>query len=148
VDRGQQIRYAGEGEIGPKGGPPGDLYIVLDVADHPVFTRDGVDIYCELQLNIAQATLGDEVTIPTLDGKTQLRIPPGTQHGKSFRFRGLGVPQLRSSHRGNFFVVANIVIPTKLTSHQRELFEELSRELGQQNEEDKGFFGKIKEKLG
>jgi molecular chaperone DnaJ len=148
VDRGQQIRYAGEGEIGPKGGPPGDLYIVLDVAEHPIFSRDGVDIYYELPLNVAQAALGDELTIPTLDGKTQLRVPAGTQHGKSFRFRGLGVPQLRSNQRGNFYVVAKIVVPQKLTARQHELFQEIAREFGQETDDDKGFFEKIKEKLG
>lgn len=148
VDRGQQIRLAGEGEIGPKGGPPGDLYIVLDVQDHPHFTRDGYDIYYELPLNVAQAALGDEVVVPTLDSETELRIPAGTQHGRSFRLRGMGVPHLRSSERGNMFVVARVTTPTKLTSRQRELFEELAREFEGQPDEDKGFFEKVKEKFG
>jgi molecular chaperone DnaJ len=148
VDSGQQIRLVGEGELGAKGGPPGDLYIVLDVAEHPVFKRDGVDIYYDLPLNIAQAALGDDVTVPTLDGETQVHVPAGTQHGRSFPLRGKGVPHLRSSGRGTMHVVARVVTPTKLTARQRELFEQLGRELGGQPESDKGFFDRVKEKFG
>ena len=84
----------------------------------------------------------------TLDSETELRIPAGTQHGRSFRLRGMGVPHLRSSERGNMFVVARVTTPTKLTSRQRELFEELAREFEGQPDEDKGFFEKVKEKFG
>lgn len=148
VDTGQQIRLTGEGEIGPKGGPPGDLYIVLDVAEHALFKRDGYDIYYELPLNFAQAALGTDVSIPTLDGPLDLHIPPGTQHGKSFPQRGKGVPHLRSSQRGTMYVVTRVVTPSKLTARQRELFEALGRELGDGAEEDKGFFDKVKEAFG
>jgi len=150
VDRGQQIRLAGEGEIGPKGGPPGDLYIVLDVQEHPFFRRDGVDIYYDLSLNVAQAALGDDVGVPTLDGTADLHIPPGTQHGRSFRLRGKGVPHLRSSERGSMFVVARLTVPTKLNARQRELFEHLGKELekGGGEEHDRGFFDKVKEAFG
>jgi molecular chaperone DnaJ len=148
VDRGQQIRYAGEGEIGPKGGPPGDLYLVLDVAEHSTFIREGNDVYYHLPLNVAQAALGDEVSVQTLDGTVELKIPPGTQHGKNFRFRGQGVPQLRGSQRGNFYVVASVVVPPKLNARQRELFEQLADELAGSANEDKGFFGKVKEAFG
>jgi molecular chaperone DnaJ len=148
VDRGQQIRLAGEGEIGPKGGPPGDLYIVLDVEEHPLFTRDGYDIYYDLPLNVAQASLGDDVTVPTLEGDVELRVPQGTQNGRAFRLRGKGVPHLRSHERGDMHVVARVVTPTKLTARQRELFEELARELDQHSREGKGFFDKVKEKFG
>jgi molecular chaperone DnaJ len=147
VDRGQQIRLTGEGEMGPKAGPPGDLYVVLDVKEHAVFKRDGYDIYLELPLTVAQAALGDDVSIPTLEGESELHIPPGTQHGRSFRIRGKGVPHLRSSDRGSMFVVSRIVVPTKLTSRQRELFEQLSEEFSPE-EADKGFFGKVKEAFG
>jgi len=147
IDRGQQIRLTGEGEIGPKSGPPGDLYVVVDVQEHPQFTRDGIDILYELPLNVAQAALGDELTIPTLDGDVDLKVPAGTQHGQSFRLRNKGVPRLRSSERGSMYVIARVVTPSKLSHRQRELFEELSRELGAA-EEDKGFFDRIKEKLG
>jgi molecular chaperone DnaJ len=148
VDRGQQIRLTGEGEPGPKGGPPGDLYVVLDVEEHPLFTREGYDLYYELPLNVAQAALGDEVTIPTLDGDSELHIPPGTQHGRSFRLRGKGVPHLRSSERGHMYVVARVVIPGKLSGRQRELFEELAEELDAERDHDKGFFDKVKEAFG
>ncbi|GAC1445422.1 MAG: molecular chaperone DnaJ [Chloroflexota bacterium] len=148
VDRGQQIRLAGEGEMGPKGGPPGDLYVVLDAQEHSTFKREGYDIYLELSLNVAQATLGDDVTIPTLDGEERLHIPPGTQYGKSFLLRGKGVPHLRSNQRGNMYAVAKVETPNKLTGRQRELFEELAHELGSNSEDDKGFFDKVKEAFG
>ncbi|HLJ67998.1 MAG TPA: molecular chaperone DnaJ [Chloroflexota bacterium] len=147
VDRGQQIRLAGEGEIGPKGGPPGDLYVVLDVEEHETFKRDGYDIYYELPLTVAQAALGDDVAIPTLDGEKELHVPAGTQSGRTFRLRGQGVPHLRSPERGSMFVVARVAIPTKLTARQRELFEELAKELGDAPH-DKGFFDKVKEAFG
>jgi molecular chaperone DnaJ len=148
VDRGQQIRLAGEGEIGPKKGPPGDLYIVLDVRDSALFTRDGYDIYYELPLNVATAALGADLTIPTLDGETALHIPGGTQNGKQFSLRGKGVPHLRSNARGTMYVVAKVQTPTKLTARQRELLEELGQELEQPQDDDKGFFGKVKEAFG
>jgi molecular chaperone DnaJ len=148
VPNGQQIRLVGEGELGAKGGPPGDLYIVLDVADHPLFKREGDDIYYDLPLNVAQAALGTDVTVPTLDGETELHVPPGTQHGRSFPLRGQGVPHLRSGGRGTMHVVARVVTPTKLTARQRELFEQLAGELGDRPESDKGFFDRVKEKFG
>lgn len=146
VDRGQQIRLTGEGEAGPKGGPSGDLYVVLDVADSEVFTRDGYDIYYEIPINVAQAALGDDVIVPTLEGDEELKIPAGTQHGRTFRFRGKGIPHLRSTHRGDMYVVAKVEVPSKLSKRQRELFKELSREL--HGEEDEGFFDKVKEAFG
>ena len=148
VDRGQQIRLAGEGESGPKGGPPGDLYVVLEVQEHPLFKRDGYDISYELPLNVAQAALGDEVSVPTLEGETELKVPAGTQHGRSFSLRGKGVPHLRSSARGNMYVVARVVTPTKMTARQRELLEELGREFEKDSGEDRGFFDKVKEAFG
>jgi molecular chaperone DnaJ len=153
VDRGQQIRLVGEGEIGPKGGPAGDLYVMLNVLPHESFKREGYDIYYELPISVAQAALGDTVTIPTLDGTHELRIPPGTQHGTSIRLRGKGVPYLRSNERGAMFVVTNVAIPTKLTARQRELFEELSEEFdgghaARERDEDRGFKGKLKEVFG
>jgi molecular chaperone DnaJ len=147
VDRGQQIRLAGEGEIGPKGGPPGDLYVVLDVKEHAFFRRDGYDIYYELPLTVAQAALGADVTIPTLEGDVELHVPPGTQFGRTFRLRGKGIPHLRSPERGSMRVVAEVQVPTKLNQRQRELFEQLSSELGEAHQE-KGFFDKVKEAFG
>jgi molecular chaperone DnaJ len=146
VDNGQQIRLAGEGEFGPKGGPPGDLYVVLEVEEHPVFVRDGYDIYLTLPVNVAQAALGDTVTIPTLDGEHELRVPAGTQNGHRIRLRGKGVPHLRSGERGAMIVVTQVVTPTKLNDRQRHLFEELARELGTEKD-DKGIWDRFKEVL-
>ncbi len=149
VDNGQQIRLTGEGEIGAKAGPPGDLYVVLAVDEHQFFRRDGYDIYYDLPVNVAQAALGDELTIPTLEGETELRIPAGTQHGKRFALRHQGVPHLRAQNqRGTMYIVTNVVTPSKLTPRQRELLEELGRELAEHHEDDKGFFGKVKEAFG
>jgi molecular chaperone DnaJ len=147
VDRGQQIRLAGEGEMGPKAGPPGDLYVVLDVKPHEVFKREGYDIHYELPLTVAQAALGDDVTVPTIDGEAELHVPAGTQHGRTFRIRGKGVQHLRSLERGSMFVVTQVVVPTKLSSRQRELFQQLAGELNVEDH-DKGFFGKVKEAFG
>jgi molecular chaperone DnaJ len=148
VDGGQQIRLVGEGELGARGGPPGDLYIVLEIAEHPLFKRQGYDIYYDLPLNVAQAALGTDVTVPTLDGDTELHVPAGTQHGKSFPLRSKGVPHLRSSGRGTMYVVARVVTPTKLSAKQRELLEQLGRELGEEHQSDKSFFDRVKEKFG
>lgn len=144
VDSGQQIRLSGEGEPGPKGGPAGDLYIVLNVKEHAHYRREGYDIYYDLPLNIAQATLGSDVQIETLDGRVDLHIPAGTQHGRTFPLRQKGVPHLRSPQRGTMFVVASVNVPTKLSARQRELFEELAREFGEEPD-DKGFFDRMKE---
>lgn len=143
VDRGQQIRLSGEGEMGPKGGPPGDLYIVVDVEESELFTREGYNIYYELPVNVAQAALGDMVAVPTLEGETELRVPAGTQHGQTFRLKGQGVPHLRSKERGDMYVVATLRVPERLSGKQRELFEQLKAEL--EKDQDKGFFNKVKE---
>ena len=150
VDNGQQIRISGEGEAGPRGGPPGNLYVVLDIQPHPVFVRDEHTIVLELNLNVAQATLGDEVTVPTLDGEEKLRIPAGTQSGQTFRLRGKGVPFLRQQGRGDQVVVTRVNVPTKLTEQQRKLFEELAGTFDPSgpSHHDEGFFGRIKDALG
>lgn len=144
VDRGQQIRLAGEGEMGPKGGPPGDLYVVLDVEESEIFTREGYDLYYDLPVNVAQAALGETVMVPTLEGETEVRLPAGTQHGQSFRLRGKGVPHLRSRERGDLYVISSLQVPERLNARQRELFEQLREELRDAGN-DKGFFNKVKE---
>lgn len=150
VDDGTQIRLAGEGEAGQHGGPPGNLYVVLKVEPHPVFRRRDNDILMDLYINVAQAALGDTVTIPTIDGTEQLAIPPGTQSGKVFRMRGKGVPYLRRNGRGDQLVTAHVEIPKRLTPEQKALFEELSQSLGRERvaeADDKGFFGKVRDAL-
>lgn len=151
VDSSSQIRISGEGDAGPRGGPYGNLYVVIDVQPHPYFIREGNDIILELPLNVAQAALGAEVDVPTIEGKERLTIPPGVQSGAVFRIRGKGAPFLRSSGRGDQIVVVRVVVPTNLNDHQRRLFEELARSLDKEpigNQRDEGFFGRIKNALG
>ena len=148
VDNGQQVRLTGEGEAGPKGGPAGDLYVVLTVAEHAQFQREGAHIQFELPITVAQAALGDEVEVPTLDGVENIKIPPGTQSGQTVRMRGKGVPLLRGSGRGDMYVLVRVVVPTRLSAEERSLFRKLAETLEVDEEADKGFFGRVKEAFG
>ncbi|HHH40567.1 MAG TPA: molecular chaperone DnaJ [Chloroflexi bacterium] len=147
VDDGTQIRLAGEGEPGTHGGPPGNLYVVLRVQPHPYFRRRNDDLILELPINVAQAALGDRITIPTLEGEEEIRIPPGTQTGQIFRLRGRGVPHLRRNGRGDLLIITHVVVPTQLTAEQRALFEKLAQTLGRESipQQEKGFFEKLRE---
>lgn len=127
VDTGTRIRLSGEGDAGEAGGPPGDLYLIISIEPHVYFRRDGSNLYYELPLNIAQATLGAEVEIPTLEGKEKLTIPPGTQPGQIFQLKGRGMPHLHRNGRGDLYVIAKVVIPTRLTPKQKELLKELGK---------------------
>jgi len=148
VDDGAQLRVTGEGEPGINGGPPGDLYVVLRVKGHEFFEREGNDIYCEVPLTYAQAALGDEIEVPTVDGRVKLKIPAGTQTETFFRLRGKGVPHLRGNGRGDQHVKVRVITPTKLSDKQRELLRELAElsgeKPGQHGGEDEGFFEKMK----
>lgn len=150
VDDGMRIRLAGEGEPGSYGGPPGNLYVVLSTKPHRYFRRRDSDVLLELAINVAQATLGDEVSVPTLDGEVSLNIPSGTQSGEVFRLQGKGIPRLRRNGRGNQLVIVQVIIPTRLTDEQRRLFRELSKTLGKEviPQAEKGFFEKLKDALG
>jgi molecular chaperone DnaJ len=148
VDNGQQIRLTGEGEAGPKGGPAGDLYVVLDVAEHPLFQRNGNQIQYDLGITVAQAALGAEVDVPTLDGDEAIKIPAGTQSGQTIRLRAKGVPFLRGSGRGDMYVQVRVSVPTRLTNEQRALFQQLAESLEVEDEHDKSFFGRVKEAFG
>lgn len=130
VDNGTQIRLAGEGEPGDRGGPPGNLYVELNVLPHPYFRRREDNIVLELGINVAQAALGDEVMVPTLDGDEKLPIPAGTQTGKVIRLRNKGVPHLRTGGRGDQLVVIDVMIPTNLNAEQKKLLKELAKTLG------------------
>jgi len=145
VDDGTRIRLAGEGEAGALGGPAGNLYVVIAVESHPIFVRNEFDLHMELPVNIAQASLGATVQIPTLDGDSEkLEIPVGTQTGKSFRKRGLGIPRLQRSGRGDLIVTARIVTPTNLDIEQKELLRRLAESFGDETIENrKGFFDRI-----
>jgi len=150
VDDGTRIRLTGEGELGTLGGPPGNLYVFISVEPHPFFVRQENDIILELEINVAQAALGDVVHVPTLDGEEELAIPAGTQTGEVFRLRGRGVPYLRRAGRGDQLVVVTVSVPTKLTDRQRELFEELGETLGKEivAQREKGFLDRVKDALG
>jgi molecular chaperone DnaJ len=147
VDNGTQIRLAGEGEPGERGGPQGNLYVVLDVTPHAYFRRRDDNIVLELGVNVAQAALGDEIAVPTLDGDEKLMIPAGTQTGKVFRLRNKGVPHLRINGRGDQLVVIDVMIPTGLTAEQKKLFKELSKTLGKEvvPQREKTFLDKLKD---
>lgn len=152
IDDGSQIRLAGEGEAGPKGAPPGDLYIEVNVKANKQFKREGNQILLDLNLNIAQAALGAEIQVPTVDGEmTPLKVPAGTQNDKEFRVKGFGVPYLRGSGRGDMMVRTKVQVPTSLTDEQKRLLRDLARTLGDDGSseapeppQEKGLFGKIK----
>jgi molecular chaperone DnaJ len=127
VDEGYRLRLDGEGSAGLYGGHPGDLYINLSVKPHNLFHRDGSDILYELSINVAQAALGDEVRVPSLDGKVELKIPPGTQNGKTFRFKGKGISHIDARGRGDLLVKVSVITPQHLDRNQRHLFEELAK---------------------
>lgn len=150
VDEETQIRLSGEGEPGLYGGPPGNLYVVLHVKPHRYFKRQGNNILLELDINVAQAALGDKVQVPTLDGEEPLVIPAGTQTGNIFRLKGKGVPYLRRNGRGDQLVTIYVVTPTHLTEEQEGLFEELAKTLGKEviPQSEKGFVDKLKDLFG
>lgn len=149
VDSGNQIRLAGEGQPGINGGPNGNLYVMADVKPHQYFRRKGNDILLDLRINVAQAALGADVQVPTVDGLENLRIPVGSQPGKVLRLRGKGVPYLRGNGRGDQLVVLNVEVPTKLTSEQRKLMEQLAVSLGSEvRPQERGFFDWLKDTLG
>jgi len=149
VDSGQQIRLSGEGESGPKGGPAGNLYVVLEVKPHRFFKREGSDIFFELPICFAQAALGDQVEVPTIDGSEMLTVPAGTQTGKTFRLREKGIPHLRGMGRGDEYVTVRVRTPTQLSPRERYLFEELAKlEEHQIKPNERGFFDKVKDSLG
>jgi molecular chaperone DnaJ len=147
IDDGSQIRLTGEGEPGSHGGPAGNLYLTVHVQPHRYFRRQGNDLLLDVEINIAQAALGDEVEIPTLDEPVRLRIPPGTQSGHVVRIRGKGVPYLRAPGRGDLQVRLHVVTPTKLTDEQRQLLERLAQTFGTgvRHRENKSFFEKVKD---
>ncbi len=127
IEDGSQLRLAGEGEGGWRGGPPGDLYVVVRVREHPFFARHGADLLCELPITFPQAALGAEIEVPLLQGTATLKVPPGTQNGEVLRLRGKGMPHLRGRGRGDACFRVVVEVPTELTPRQRELLEEFER---------------------
>ncbi|MBS7632444.1 molecular chaperone DnaJ, partial [Candidatus Bathyarchaeota archaeon] len=131
IDEGYQLRLKGEGETPPNGGPPGDLYVQIQIAPHKYFKRDGDDLLFNLSVGFPQAALGAEVAVPTLDGDTLVKIRPGTQPGEIIRVREKGMPRFRRYGRGDLLVRVDLTVPEKLTQRQRALLEELAREFNQ-----------------
>jgi len=151
VDTGTRLRVAGEGEPGPNGGPAGDLYVVLEVKEHPFFERRGADLYCTIPLSIAQATLGAELQVPGLNGEERLKIPEGTQSGAVFRIKGKGLADPRGGGKGDLYYHVCVLTPTKLTRDQRRLIEQLGATLKIENkpaDRNSSIFDKVKDIFG
>lgn len=146
VDDGTRVRLAGEGQPGPNNGPSGDLYVFLKVKDHPFFERHEQDLHCTVPVNVAQAALGCEIEVPTLEQPHKLKIPEGTQNGEQFRLRNKGVPILNGSGRGDLVIHVAVRIPGRLTREQRKLLEQLRDTLPVDNAPaEKGLFEKVKD---
>jgi molecular chaperone DnaJ len=155
IATGQRLRLSGEGEAGGPGGPPGDLYVVIHVQEHPFFHRDGNDLHCEVPLNFPTLALGGEIRIPTLEGSEPFKVPEGTESGQSFRLRGRGMPDVGGRGRGDLFVTVKLITPRKLTRDQKKLLEQLASSLPKEqfeptpvNREDRGLFDRVKDIFG
>ncbi|MFQ5669833.1 MAG: molecular chaperone DnaJ [Acidobacteriota bacterium] len=147
VDTGSRLRLLGEGEGGRRGGPPGDLFVVLHVKEHPDFRREGFDLHCRIPITFSQAALGKTVKVPTVSGEATLRIPAGVQSGASFRLRGKGVPHLNGSGRGDQIVTVHVETPRHLSRKSRELFRQLAEEESPASGEGQGLFERVRDLL-
>lgn len=149
VNAGTRVRLTGEGEPGEAGGPPGDLYVVVHVREHAIFHREENEVFVEVPISFTQATLGAQIDVPTLDGKVKMKIPPGTQGGKTFRLKNKGVPHLHGGGRGDQHVRVVIETPTELNEKQRELLEQFAAACGEDvHPQTRTFFAKVKELFG
>jgi molecular chaperone DnaJ len=147
VETGSRLRLAGEGEAGAQGGPPGDLYVVIHVKEHDLFERQGNNLYASVPVTFAQAALGAETAVQTLEGQQSLKVPAGTQTGTVFRLKGHGMPVLGGRGRGDLFVSVTVVTPTTLTREQRKLLEQLSQ-IEEKDLSDKGLMDKVRDIFG
>jgi len=151
VDTGTRLRVPGEGQAGANGGPSGDLYVVLDVKEHPFFERRGADLYCTIPVSIAQASLGADLPVPGLNAEERLKIPEGTQSGAVFRIKGHGLPDPRGGGKGDLYYHVRVLTPSKLTREQRKIMEQLGATLKVENkpaERGSSFFDKVKDIFG
>jgi molecular chaperone DnaJ len=149
VDTGTRVRVTGQGEPGEQGGPPGDLYVVMHVREHPLFARDGTEVFLEMPISFTQAALGATVEVPTLDGKHKMKIPAGTQSGKVIQIKGKGIPHLHGGGRGNMHVRVLVETPTELTREQRALLERLAEISGEDTHpQSRSFLAKVRELFG
>ncbi|MFZ5708734.1 MAG: molecular chaperone DnaJ [Pseudomonadota bacterium] len=145
VETGTRIRLAGEGEAGLRGGPPGDLYIFIEVREHALFQRDGLNLYCRVPVSMTTAALGGEVEVPTIDGgRSRVKVPPGSQTGKQMRLRGKGMPALRGTGMGDMLIELGVETPVNLTGRQKELLREFERLSEENNPEEASFFSKVR----
>jgi len=149
VEDGTRIRFSGLGEAGAQGGPAGDLYVVLHVKEHPFFEREGNDLHCVIPISFAQAALGTEIQVPTLEGEHTLKVPDGTQSGTTMRIKGKGVPVLNGHGKGDLFVEVRVQTPGKLNKRQRELLQELEGMTRVENKpQRRTLLGKVKDIFG
>ena len=149
VDTGTRLKLTGEGEPGDKGGPPGDLYVVVHVQEHPIFVREDTEVICDVPIAFTQAALGAQIEVPTLDGKVKMRIPGGTQSGKVFRLKGKGIPALNGYQRGDQHVRVTVEVPQKLSSKQKGLLEQFAAISGEdEHPQATSFFAKVREMFG
>ncbi|HJU06072.1 MAG TPA: molecular chaperone DnaJ [Nitrospiraceae bacterium] len=145
IESGMRLRLSNEGEHGDNGGPSGDLFVAISVKPHPIFNRKGNDIVCDVPVSFITAILGGKVEVPTLKGSTVIKVPAGTQHDKTLRLKGLGVPSLKGQPTGDQVFKVKIQLPTKLTTRQKELLTEFAKESGMSTDnEGDGFFDKMK----
>jgi molecular chaperone DnaJ len=149
IEDGSRLRSMRNGEAGLRGGPPGDLYVVVHIKEHEVFEREESNLFCEVPVSFSVAALGGELTVPTLDGQAQLKVPAGTQSGTAFKLRGKGVPSLNAHARGDLIVRVAVEVPTRLNAEQRRKLEEFAALMGEENTPlHKSFFEKAKEFFG
>jgi molecular chaperone DnaJ len=158
IATGQQLRLIGEGEAGAAGGPPGHLYVVVHVHEHPFFRRDGINLFCEIPVNFTTVTLGGEIQVPTLDGDETVKVPEGTQTGTTLRLKGKGMPDVNGRGRGDLFATVQVQTPRKLTRDQRKLLEELAialpkdkfepRARGEDEQDERNLFDRVKDMFG
>jgi len=157
IASGQQLRLQGEGESGSAGGPPGHLYVVVQVKEHDFFRRDGLNLFCEIPVNFTTVALGGEVQVPTLDGTENVKVPEGTQTGTTLRLRGKGMPDVGGRGRGDLFATVQVVTPKKLTREQRAIVEQLSKVLPKEHfrprpredeQDERNLFDRVKDMFG
>jgi molecular chaperone DnaJ len=145
VETGTRIRLAGEGEAGLRGGPSGDLYIFIEVSDHQLFQRDGINLYCRVPVSMTAAAMGGDIEVPTIDGgRSRVKVPAGSQSGRQMRLRGKGMPALRGGAYGDMMIELAVETPVNLTSKQKELLREFEKLSEENNPESSGFFKKVK----
>ncbi|MEO9823658.1 MAG: molecular chaperone DnaJ [Paracoccaceae bacterium] len=145
VETGTRIRLSGEGEAGMRGGPTGDLYIFIEVTEHPLFQRDGPNLYCHVPVSMISAAMGGDIEVPTIDGgRSRVKVPSGSQSGRQMRLRGKGMPALRGGGAGDMMIELAVETPVNLTSRQKELLAEFEKLSEENNPESSGFFKKVK----